>query len=175
MNKRTTFFILAVLLQAVIIAAVPAKQIHARVTGKLITIKTAPVDPYDFLSGYHVVLSYEISRPEGFDSQRRRRMRRNVDVYVVLKEGEDGVWSAGSMHDQWPEEVAEGCIVIKGKRTYRGINYGIESYFIPEENRSVIENDLRKNRRQAKAQIKVDKFGNAALVRLIVDDRVYEY
>ena len=64
---------------------------------------------------------------------------------------------------------------VKGKKTYRGIEYGIESYFIPEENRSVIEKDLRKNRRQAKAQIKVDKYGNAALVRLMIDDRVYEY
>ena len=175
MNKRSIFFIVAVLLQAAIIAAVPAKQIHARVTGKLVTIKTAPVDPYDFLSGYHVVLSYEISRPEGFETQRKRRNRSNADVYVVLKEGEDGVWSAGAMHDQWPEEVAEGCVVIKGKRTYRRIEYGVESYFIPEENRSVIEKDLRKNRRQAQAQIKVDKYGNAALVRLMIDDRVYEY
>ena len=175
MNKRLGFFILAVLLQAVIVAVVPAKHIHARVTGKLVTIKTAPVDPYDFLSGYHVVLSYEISRPEGFDPQRRNRERYNGDVYVVLKEGEDGIWSAGAMHDKWPQDIAEGCIVIKGKKTYRGINYGIESYFIPEENRSVIEKDLRKNQRQAKAQIKIDKFGNAALVRLIIDDRVYEY
>lgn len=171
MNKRSIFFIVAVLLQAVIIAAVPAKQIHARATGKLITIKTAPVDPYDFLSGYHVVLSYEISRPEGFDLPRWR----NTDVYVVLKEGADGVWSAESMRYKWPEDIAEGCIVIKGKKTYRGIEYGIESYFIPEENRSVIEKDLRKNRRQAKAQIKVDKYGNAALIRLMIDDRVYEY
>ncbi len=151
MNKRSGFFILAVLLQAAIIAAVPAKHIRARATGKLITIKTAPVDPYDFLSGYHVVLRYEISRPEGFDSQWQNRNRRNTDVYVVLKEGEDGVWSAGLMHDKWPEDIAEGCIVIKGKKTYRGIEYGIESYFIPEENRSVIEKDLRENRRQAKA------------------------
>ena len=51
----------------------------------------------------------------------------------------------------------------------------MEHYFIPEKSRNVIEKDLRKNIGKAKAQIKVDKFGNAALIKLLVEDRVYEY
>lgn len=177
MNKKLAFFILAVAAQGAILAAVPGKQVYTRATGKLITIKTAPVDPYDFLSGYHVVLSYEISRPPGFDEPTRwdRRTAREQPVYVMLKAGDDKVWSATSVHNTWPQKVPDGCLVIKGYPSYRRIRYGIESYFIPEKGREAIENDLRQNQRQAKAQIKVDRFGNAALIRLLVEDRAYEY
>jgi len=177
-NKRLVYFILAVVAQAAILAAVPGKQVYARLTGKLITIKTAPVDPYDFLSGYHVVLNYDISRPPGFEParwNRRSARERNKPVYVMLKEGDDGIWSATSVHDTWPRNVPDGCLVIKGRRDRRRIRYGIESYFIPEKHRGAIERDLRQNRRQAKAQVKVDRFGNAALIRLLIEDRVYKY
>lgn len=180
MNKRLVYFILAVAAQAAILAAVPGRQVYTRFTGKLITIKTAPADPYDFLSGYHVVLNYEISRPPGLGPIRRNRQtarERNKPVYVVLKAGDDEIWSATSVHDIWPQNVPDGCLVIKGysRAGWRRIQYGIESYFIPEKSRREIEKDLRQNRRQAKVQIKIDRFGNAALIRLLIEDRVYEY
>ncbi len=176
MNKKLVFFILAVAAQSAILAAVPGRQVYTRATGKLITIKTVPVDPYDFLSGYHVVLSYEISRPPGFEPTRwDRRTVREQPVYVMLKAGDDEIWSATLAYNTWPGKVPDGCLVIKGREDGRRIRYGIESYFIPEKGREAIEKDLRQNQRQAKAQIKVDRFGNAALIRLLVEDRVYEY
>jgi len=177
-NKRLIYFILAVAAQSAILAAVPGRQVYARFTGKLITIKTAPADPYDFLSGYHVILNYEISRPPGFEPtgwNRRSARERNKPVYVMLKAGDDKIWSATSVHDTRPQDVPAGCLFIKGREDGRRIRYGIESYFIPEKSRRQIEKDLRENRRQAKAQIKVDRFGNAALIRLLIEDRVYEY
>jgi len=174
MNRKLIYFVLAVLVQVIILAAIPAKQISAKLTGKLITIKTAPVDPYDFLSGYHVVLNYEISSPPSL-GELKREHRKNFPVYVVLKEGADSIWYAESIRKTWPKDIPNGCVIIKGKCTYSGIRYGIESYFIPEKHRREIEKDLRGNGRQAKAQVKVDRFGNAALVRLLVDSKVYEY
>jgi len=174
MNRKLIYFVLAVLVQVIILAAIPAKQVSAKLTGKLITIKTAPVDPYDFLSGYHVVLNYEISRPPGlveFSGDRRR----NVPIYVILKEGTDNNWHALSVHKTWPKKIPKDCMIMKGIWGYWGVRYGIESYFIPEKHRTEIEKDLRKNARQAKAQVKVDKFGNAALIRLLVGNKVYEY
>ncbi len=70
MNKKIVYFILALTVQAAILAAVPAKQIYTRLTGKTIFIKTAPVDPYSLLSGYYVVLNYEIARPPGWSNSR---------------------------------------------------------------------------------------------------------
>jgi len=172
MNKKLAYFIIAVAIQAMIIAAVPGKQIYTRLTGKVIMIKTAPVDPYDFLSGYHVALNYEISRPKGFDGP---EVRSGSTVYVILGEDPNGVWSAQSAYSSWPKDVPAGCIVIKGTCDRSRVNYGIEKYFIPEKSRNSIEKDLRQNARIAKAQIKIDNYGNAALVKLIVADRAYEY
>ncbi len=170
MTKKITFFAIALLLQLLILAAVPARQIHARLTGKLVTIKTAPVDPYDFLSGYHVILRYEISTPPKITNNRYPHT-----VYVILEPDSDRIYEATSTHPKMPDDIPDEAVVIKGTGQRSRVKYGIENYFIPEKNREVIEKDLRRNRRQAKAQIKIDKFGNPALIRLIIDDKTYEY
>jgi uncharacterized membrane-anchored protein len=177
MNKKIVYFILAILVQALIVAAVPAKQVYTILTGKLITIKTAPYDPYDFLSGYHVVLRYEISNPAAplIQAKHRDDYGKKTTVYVVLEEDVNNIWQVRSVHDTWPENIPLGSVIIKGVWVSNGIQYGIESYFIPENSRKTIETDLRENLKQAKAQIKIDSFGNAALIRLLVGDRVYEY
>ena len=175
MNKRIVCFILALTVQAAILAAVPAKQIYTRLTGKTIFIKTAPVDPYSLLSGYYVVLNYEIARPPGW-SNSRHKYKKGRPAYVVLKQDDDETWSAESVHDRRPEDIPADHIVIKGRRhRWRGIAYGVESYYIPEKSRQQIERDLRKNAGKAKAEIKVDHFGNATLIRLHIEDRTYEY
>ncbi len=175
MNKKIVYFILALTVQAAILAAVPAKQIYTRLTGKTIFIKTAPVDPYSLLSGYYVVLNYQIARPPDW-SNIQRRYKKGQPVYVVLKQDDDETWSGESVHGRRPEDIPADRIVIKGKRgRWRGISYGVESYYIPEKSRQTIEQDLRENAGKAKAEIKVDHFGNATLIRLHIEDRTYEY
>jgi uncharacterized membrane-anchored protein len=173
MSKKITFFALALVAQTAILAAVPAKKIHARLTGTLITLKTAPVDPYSFLSGYHETLRYEITTPPGLEEFPHRN--RGTEVYVLLEPDENNIYNARSVHESLPEDVPPNGLFIKGKLDGPEVKYGIESYFIPEKNRSLIEKDLRDNQRQATAQIKVDKYGNACLIRLLVEDRIYEY
>ncbi len=174
MNKQIAF-ILAVVVQAAILAAVPARQVYTRLSGRTIRLKTAPVDPYNFLSGYHVILSYEISRPLDW-SQTQHRFSRGQVVYVVLKPAEDGTWFAKSIHVQRPQDLNVDALVIKGRYSgWQGITYGIESYYIPEAVREQIEKDLQENARQAIVEVKVDSFGTAALMRIIIEDRVYEY
>ena len=46
MNRRLVWFVVAVVAQLFILAAVPAQKIHTITTGKTILLKTAPVDPY---------------------------------------------------------------------------------------------------------------------------------
>ena len=167
-DKKILWFILAVFVQLLILAMVPAKQVYTRMAGKLITIETAPVDPYDIMSGYYVTLSYKISQAGGSS-------RPSGKVYVVLEESDDGIWSDVSVHDKWPEKIDADQIVIKGKGERWRIKYGIERYYIPEKGRENIERQVRNNRQATKAQIKVDRFGNAALIRLIVKDQIFEY
>ncbi len=175
MNKKIACFILALTVQAAILAAVPAKQIYTRLTGKTIFIKTAPVDPYSLLGGYYVILNYEIARPPGW-SNSRHKYKKGQPAYVVLKQDDDETWSAESVHDRRPEDIPTDRIVIKGRQgRWRGISYGVESYYIPEKSRQQIEQDLRENAGKARAEIKVDHFGNATLIRLHIEDRIYEY
>jgi uncharacterized membrane-anchored protein len=174
MSKRGLFFLLAVLVQAAIIVAVPARQIHARMTGKLITIKTAPVDPYSFLSGYHVILGFEISTPPK-SQEPRTQTQWQTPVFVVLKEGPDKVWQIDSVHKEWPKNVPSDQVVIRGKSDEFRILYGIEHFYIPETDRLQIDREFRSNRTESYAQVKVDRFGNAALVGLKIKDKLYEY
>jgi len=176
MNKRLGWFIIAVMAQALILAAVPGRKIYTRQTGTAILLKVAPYDPYSIMSGYYARLNYEISRPPVLEQwQEQHHGRQLKSVWMVLKKGDDGIWHADSIHDSWPKSVPDNCIVIKGKEKGGRIEYGIESYFIPEDARGTVERDLRQHHDQARAEVKVDSFGNAALIRLLIEDRVYEY
>lgn len=172
MDKRLILFVVAVVAQLFILAAVPAQKVRARVTGKTILLKTAPVDPYSIMSGYYVVLSYEISNPSV--SAGWKGWPKGSDAWVVLKSDSNSIWNAVSVHDKRPS-IPDGCIVIKGKTTGWRIEYGIESYFIPEDAREKVERDFRSHSREAKAEVKVDSSGNAAITKLIIQDREYAY
>jgi uncharacterized membrane-anchored protein len=178
MIKAHWAFIVAVALQVVIVAAVPARVSFTRFTGKTVFLKTAPIDPYDIMSGYYVTLSYEISIEEnlppgpGLD----QGLKSGQHVYIVLQEGEDGIWDAIRASTRWPEDVPSGAVVIKGeKRRRRGIEFGIESYYIPEGKGEEIEAGLLGNRDTTRVEVKVDRFGNAALIRLHIGGVTYEY
>jgi uncharacterized membrane-anchored protein len=171
MNRRLVWFVIAVAAQLFILAAVPAQKIHALTTGKTILLKTAPVDPYSIMSGY-VILGYEISNPKV--STDWEKWPEGRPVWVILKADPNGIWNAVSVHDKRPA-VPSDSVVIKGKKDRWRIEYGIEAYFIPEESRDKVSQDLRRNSKEAKAEIKVDSSGNAAITKLIIQDRVYEY
>jgi uncharacterized membrane-anchored protein len=172
MNKRLVWFIIAVAAQLFILAAVPAQKIYVRATGKTILLKTAPVDPYSVMSGYYVTLGYEISNPKV--SPDWKQLSEGTPVWVLLKPDPNGIWNAVSVDDMRPT-VPNDCVIIKGKTSRWRIEYGIESYFIPEDARDKIAQDLRKNTRDAKVEVKVDSAGNAAITKLIIQDRVYKY
>ena len=172
MRKQTLWFAVAVVAQLLILAAVPAQKIHIRATGKTIILKTAPVDPYSIMSGYYVTLGYEISNPRGLTGWEEGS--KGKPVWVILKEDPNGIWNAVSVHDKKPA-VEKDCVIIKGRISHWRIEYGIESYFIPEDARDKVTDDLRKHSREAKVEVKVDSAGNAAITKLVIQDRIYEY
>jgi uncharacterized membrane-anchored protein len=173
MNKRLACFIIAVVAQFLILGAVPAGKIYTLCTGKTVILKTAPYDPYTIMSGYYVNLSHEISHPD--ISNEWQHWSEGQQVWVVLKKDDSEIWNAVSVHNSRPESVPEDCVIIKGKKEDYRIVYGIESYFIPEDARNTVESDLRTNRTQARVKVKVDSLGNAALISLMIQDRVYKY
>jgi uncharacterized membrane-anchored protein len=173
MNRHALYFVLAVAAQVLILAAVPAQKIYTRATGRSVTLKIRPVDPYNVLSGYYVRLNYEIANPPSFaDSYGDYQGER---VYAILERRADGEWSPVSLSKSHPANLPENRIAIRGSYSYSRIEYGIEEFFIPEDKRAEIEQGLWKNRDQARVEVKVDSEGNAALVRLLIGDRVYDY
>jgi len=174
MIRRHWPFIAAVALQALIVAAVPAGRAWTLLTGRTVFLKTAPVDPYDILSGYHVVISYEISALDRLPGN--PALKRGEHVYVVLTPGQDGFWHPVTAGRKRPETVAPDEVVIRGARgKYGRIDYGIEHYFIPEGKGEEIAGRLRAARDTARAEVKVDALGHAALVRLHVGGVTYDY
>ncbi len=171
-TKTTFLFLIAVTVQLAIVALVPAKQIYARMTGRLITLKVVPVDPYNILSGHYMTLGYDIARlPKDLETHDER----GLPVYVVLKEDPNKLWVVDSVDKQPPSSVPPDKLLICGRTSYRGIEYGIESFFVPEDKREKIADDFRANRDNARAEVKVDRFGNAALIKLLLGDNTYEY
>ncbi|MBO0720630.1 MAG: GDYXXLXY domain-containing protein [Blastocatellia bacterium] len=174
MNRRALYFILAVAAQLLILAAVPAQKIYTRSTGRSVTLKMRPIDPYSVLSGYYVTLHYEISDPSQFANPGDSYIS-GERIYAILERQNDGVWRPVSLSKSRPTNLPDNRIAIRGRYTYAFIEYGIEEFFIPEDKRAEIEQGLRKNLDQARVEIKVDSKGDAALARLLIGDHVYDY
>lgn len=172
MNRQTIFFIAAVLVQTLILAAVPARRMHTLSTGRSVALQVAPVDPYNLLSGYYVTLDYEISRAESFPNSARPQP--GETVYAVVEKRADGFWHPVSLEKSLPPNLPADRAVLRGRMEGWRIVYGIEEFYIPETKRTVIADDLSKHRNAARVEVKIDAQGNAALERLRIEDRVYE-
>ena len=172
MKKATIFFLAAVVLQALILLGVPARKAYTRATGRDVVLKVMPVDPYSILSGYYVTLGYDISRPADFPNA--PKFESDEVIYAIVEQQADGVWKPVSIDRTLPNTLPANRIAIRGRWDDWRITYGIEEFYIPEEKRTVIADDLGKNQAEARVDVKVDAQGNAALLRLRIQDRVYE-
>jgi uncharacterized membrane-anchored protein len=172
MNKATLFFFAAVALQVLILLGVPARKAYTRMTGRDVVLKVAPVDPYSILSGYYVILGYDISRPTDFPNA--PKFDYDEVVYAIVEQQADGTWKPVGIERELPGNLPVNRVAIRGRWDDWRITYGIEEFYIPEEKRDVIADDLGKNQAEARVDLKVDAQGNAALLRLRIQDRVYE-
>jgi uncharacterized membrane-anchored protein len=125
--------------------------------GEEVRLKVEPIDPRDLLRGDYVRLGYDISTlpvalfapPPAADAFDRSRT-----VYVLLRPGEDRVWSAaGASIDDRPaaDLVRPGDVVIKGEArsvwSETGdmvfVDYGLDRFYLPEGEGLAIERDMR--------------------------------
>jgi len=168
-SQQRPWFYVAVAVQLLILAAVPAQKLLAAVVGKPVLLKVAPVDPYNILSGYYLTLGYEIS---GIDDN-VRELEDGTVVYAVLQPARDGSWRRVDLTTAWPQQLPDGALVIKGSKRGWRIEYGIESFFVPENQRDSIASDLRQHQDQARVEVRIDARGNAVLKQLLIGVRVY--
>lgn len=203
LSKRipTWQFLLPLVLQMGLILSVPAQAIYTHVTGKTVVLQTAPVDPYDFLRGYYQILSYDISNTTNLqklpgwdevagDSDRNFLPNRS-SLYVVLeaptepgKPGKPTAWKPVRVSKEFPENLPENQIAIKGRYEGWQIKYGLETYFMPESKKDAVNDDIRDAQRGQGGgrepipfvvEVKVNSGGQAVPVSLWVRDRNYRF
>lgn len=129
--------------------------------GRSVKLRLEPIDPRSLLQGDYVRLGYAISTLEG-----EQFPDADGKIRVVLRPESDGVYVYGGYYEQngvWnrPHQPGPDEIILNGRTigTDR-VEYGIESYFVPEGTGREVE-------RTAKyALVRVGKKGDAIVEEL---------
>lgn len=180
-RKIALFFVLAVALQVLILAAIPARRMWVLATGRTIRMEIVPVDPYHVISGYYARLAYEAGEPSSFPGA--PSLKAGDTVYAVLEEGGDGLWKPAELLREPPAGLPPNRIALQGKAAgpdpATEIRYGIEAFFVPETQRYEVDNGLRRRTDEPgsepnTAEVKVDRSGRAAIVSIRVAGRDFK-
>lgn len=184
-------FWIPLLIQAALIVAVPAKDAYTYVTGTTVVLKTVPVDPYDLLRGYSQTLSYDISQPNhlqklpGGEFFKQESLR--TTIFVVLEAPPSSrpsatiqpppSWNPVRVSPTHPTGLRANQVVLKGEYLGGQILYGLETYYLPENQRGQINDDIRTAQRQQSVVVetKIDRNGDAIPVSLWVRDHNYRF
>lgn len=164
MTKSTKFYLLIVL-QIVFLLVMVGTKIFTLKTGTKILLEVVPVDPRDIFRGEYARLNYKIST---INSPEMRKIKENQMVYVKLKQVEK-YWEAVSVSKEKPILNENEILIIGKKRWGNRIEYGIESYFVPEG--KAIEIERIRAPAKVSVEVSVDRFGNAAINRIFIDDK----
>lgn len=151
-------FAAVVILQIGLLLAIIVPKEHTLATGEEVVLQTAPIDPRDLFRGDYVNLRYTISTLEGYLG-----FAAGDRVYVGLAQQGD-IWDAVSASHSPPDGLYIKGRVTRAWRTGLDIEYGIESYFVPEGSGHIIE-----RARDVKVRAAIDSSGNAVIKGLLVD------
>ena len=166
-------------------------------TGKTAILQTAPVDPYDLLRGYSQTLTYDISRKQTLEklpgwNELDKEKRDSLNLYVTLEappkqtsSGRPKPWKPVAVSASRPVNLPKNQVALQGRLRYGTINYGLESYYFPEDQREQLNKDIsqaqtgvERSQRQPLpfvVEVKVDSQGNSVPVSLWVRDRNYRF
>ncbi|MGE5660254.1 MAG: GDYXXLXY domain-containing protein [Actinomycetota bacterium] len=185
----STRFWVPLLFQLALIISIPAQAVYTYFTGKTVVLQTAPVDPYDFLRGYSQTLSYDISSQgtlKQIPGWKDSSAVSGSSFYVILAAPTEVAtssrpqpWKPVQISFERPTHLPANQVALKGKYNGWRMEYGLETYYMPEDQREQINADIQSvQRRQQQAfvvEVKVDANGNAIPVSLWVRDRNYRF
>ncbi|BAY61669.1 hypothetical protein NIES22_17360 [Calothrix brevissima NIES-22] len=201
-NKPLPFWRLLVplALQTGLILAVPTQALYTDVAGKTVILQSAAVDADDVRQNYALNLDYNISRVStlrqipGWEELlrqnrgRNRQLAQGTNLYVTLQERESfesrvpRAWRLVRVSGKRPTNLPNDQVALKGVYRDGFVNYGVETYYIPEEQRERISRDISRTlesregrRRPIAVKVKVDPQGNAVPISLWVGDRNYRF
>jgi len=155
-------FVAVLVLQIGLLLAIIVPKERTLATGEKIVLQTVPVDPRDLFRGDYVNLRYTISTLEGYLG-----FAAGDRVYVGLAQQGD-IWDAVSASHSRSDGLYIKGRVTRAWRTGLDVEYGIESYFVPEGTGHIIE-----RARDVKVRVAVDSSGNAVIKALLVDGQPF--
>ncbi|PZO17079.1 MAG: membrane-anchored protein [Leptolyngbya foveolarum] len=181
----------AMLLQSALIVAVPFQSFMTYTNGQTVTLQTAPVDPYDLIRGYSQTLGFDISAKEtlialpGGQSALGEGQEVGKWVYVTLQAPADAkgdvpaAWEPVAVSRDRPLSLPQNQVALKGRNTGWQVEYGLETYYMPESQRNDINaqiDTIQRSENQAfVVDVKVDNKGNSVPVSLWVGNQQYQF
>jgi len=190
MIQKKTFYLIIVFWLLIFSGFIAYKE-YTLMTGTEVILKTEPVDPRDFFRGDYVTLNYEISTLDLEQIQAAGPyFEYNDRIYLAL-ELEDGYGVPKKVYRIPPEEelyikgtvkeviydweTDEDGITTEGPYSKElRVEYGIESYFVPEGRGIEIESQQWTGREGVDVKVVVDRYGNAVIKSLLVEGKEIE-
>jgi uncharacterized membrane-anchored protein len=180
---RKVAIIVAILLQVAVLAYMAGQREYILRTGRIVFLKTAPVDPRDIFRGDYVRLRYEIStvsnrllrdslvgpaeKDSYYERQDKWRKIRGKPVYGLLNVGANDIAEMVSLTDKKPSDG----LFIRGRVEYPhwggdgvDVRYGIEAYFLEQGKGKEIEKAMFQSMRiPLEMEVALGKDGTAVL------------
>lgn len=178
MNKyRKIFLPVIVLLQLAILGSMIAKQEYILKSGSNVLLLCEPIDPRSLFSGDYVKLNYQISRITDL-SGIKLKPGENVSsvkegmIYLALdKLPDDRFWKASAISTDIEWLRRDFKTIIRGRVSpggiASGIKFGLEDYFVPQNEGRIIENDLNR----VSVEVSVLPDGSSAISRLFINEK----
>ena len=175
---------------------IPAQAIYTSLTGRTIVLQTRPVDPYDLLRGYFQTLDYTISDPQtlkalpGWDklhsqaTVRQHFLPEGTQFYVILEapanlDDEPPLpWKPVQVSAERPSTLPANRVALKGRIDSSWIEYGLETYYMPEDRRQELNQEIgqvQRDRQPFVVEVKVDNRGHAIPESLWVKNKNYHF
>jgi uncharacterized membrane-anchored protein len=146
--------------------------------GTDVLLKTAPVDPRDFLRGDYVVLNYDISSvPVQSITGEIPTEPGERSLWVRVKQGEGGFWGVVESSFQ-PLPAQEATSVLHTRPFYSygtaqtesiHVDYGIERYYVPEGAGLALEQARQEG--EVSIAVRVAADGTLQIRSLLVDGK----
>lgn len=193
-------FWVPLLVQTALILSVPAQAVYTQLTGRTVILQTVPVDPYNLLQGYSVTLSYSISSPTllrslpGWDKLPKETdshptfLAPETRLYVILEAPQASIpkpWKPIRVSPTYPASLPANQVALQGRANNGLVEYGLETYFIPEDQREQINNKMNqaqqnqpgtpRQEQSVVVETKVDAQGQAVPVSIWIGDHNYHF
>ncbi len=176
--RHKIIFIILVILQLFALGVMIARQEILLASPVKVMLKCRPIDPRSLFSGDYVILNYDISRINQKEvvALGSGSFRRGDIIYVALEREPNGKYHGAVAISSNMKLLREKYdVVIKGKvrSNYKvlSVSYGVENYFVPQNEGRVIE----KNLKDVSVETAINSKGESAIVRLFIKGREVKF